>query len=219
MTQPFDDEYGDRLRRALHAEAEAVTPSPEGLERIRSKINQRHERRFGFLTHAVPWLRPAMSVAAALAACVVAVSVTPALSNFVQTGHFSPDTGNDSSRTISNDGQTTGVMRPGVPSTPAPAISPSPSSLRPSNTGKHIVTGSCQPGWKAVTPSGTPTTSEPAPGSAPASTCKPVSGGDSSSPPVTENPSTPQVSSPPVVQPTEQPPQNSGPSVAPNQSP
>src|SRR5689334_18828685 len=95
MTQPFDDEHGEILRRALHAEAEAVTPSPEGLERIRTKINKRHERRLGFLAYSSPWLRPLAAVTAALAVCFAAVSVTPALANFVQTGHFSLDSGSD----------------------------------------------------------------------------------------------------------------------------
>jgi hypothetical protein len=35
MTQP-PDEHGEILRRALRAEADAVVPSPEGLEIIRA---------------------------------------------------------------------------------------------------------------------------------------------------------------------------------------
>lgn len=91
MTEPFD-EYGDRLRRALHAEADAVVPSPEGLDQIRTKISKRREQRLWF---ALPWLRPVMAVAAALFIAVAAVSTTPAIRNFVQTGHLSPDHGND----------------------------------------------------------------------------------------------------------------------------
>ena len=37
MTEP-ESEYGERLRRALHAAADGVVPSGDGLERIRSKI-------------------------------------------------------------------------------------------------------------------------------------------------------------------------------------
>ncbi|MFB4266885.1 hypothetical protein [Nonomuraea sp. GTA35] len=43
MTQP-PDEYGDLLRRALRAEADAVVPSPEGLEIIRARISRRGVR-------------------------------------------------------------------------------------------------------------------------------------------------------------------------------
>jgi hypothetical protein len=35
---PFDT-YGDALRRALHAEADAVVPAPDGLDRIRACLN------------------------------------------------------------------------------------------------------------------------------------------------------------------------------------
>ncbi|MCF6469563.1 hypothetical protein FAF44_14350 [Nonomuraea sp. MG754425] len=43
MTQP-PDEHGDLLRRALRAEADAVVPSPEGLEIIRARISRRGVR-------------------------------------------------------------------------------------------------------------------------------------------------------------------------------
>ncbi len=42
MTEP-EAEYGERLRRALHAAADSVVPSGDGLERIRSRIA--HEQR------------------------------------------------------------------------------------------------------------------------------------------------------------------------------
>jgi hypothetical protein len=42
-TDPLDA-YGDALRRALHAEADAVAPSPDGLDRIRARAAQ--PRRF-----------------------------------------------------------------------------------------------------------------------------------------------------------------------------
>src|SRR4051812_39227739 len=137
MTQPFDDEHGEILRRALHAEAEAVTPSPEGLERIRSKINTRHERRWGFLSYSTPWLRPFAAVAAALAVCVVAVSVTPALANFVQTGHFSPDAGSSDGNSSSKDGHSHGGSMPRGSSVPAPSGSPHPPTIHPPHTRQH----------------------------------------------------------------------------------
>jgi hypothetical protein len=203
MTQPFDDEHGDRLRRALHAEAEAVTPSAEGLERIRSKINQRHERRFGFLS--VPWLRPLAAVTAALAVCVVAVSVTPALANFVQTGHFSPEVGNDSGNSATNNGNSHGEVLPSESSKPRPNVSPSPTAIRPSNTGKHVVNGPCRAGEEAVTPTDTPAPGDaPASGKKPQVTCQPTNGGTSSAP-TTEGPPQPPVTTPPVIPPSEEP--------------
>ena len=221
MTQPFNDEYGDRLRRALHAEAEAVTPSAEGLERIRHKITRRHERRLGYLSYSAPWLRPLAAVTAALMVCVVAVSVTPALANFVQTGHFSPDSGSGSGRDAHNSGRSHGQVLPGDPSSPAPSTSPSPSSISPSNNGKHVVKGTtCPPGEDTVSPSPTPGSGSAAGSAAkPKVTCQaPPGGGDSPSTPVTEDPSTPPPSSQPEGPPSD-PSSASAPAVNPNQSP
>jgi hypothetical protein len=217
MTPPFDDEYGDRLRRALHAEAEAVTPSAEGLERIRSKISTRHERRWGFLSYSTPWLRPFAAVAAALAVCIVAVSVTPALANFVQTGHFSPDAGSNGNNSSTKDGHSQGQVQPGNPSSPVPSGSPTPTTIHPSNTGKHVVNGStCPSGENTVTPStaasGAPTTPSPTP----KITCQapPVV---TAPPPVTDPPPPPATTPPEVPPPSDQPTSESAP--APNQSP
>lgn len=222
MTQPFDDEHGERLRRALHAEAEAVTPSAEGLERIRSKINQRHERRLGLFAYSAPWLRPLAAVTAALAVCFVAVSVTPALANFVQTGHFSFDDGTDGGNAVTNDGRSHGQVPPGESSAPLPSTSPSPSSIHPSTTGKHVVRGTCPPGEDTVSPSASP---PPASGPAPTVTCQapPTTGGggggdDSTSAPPAD-PGTPPASSAPEEPPTD-PTSESAPVVSnPNQSP
>ena len=214
MTQPFDDEYGDRLRRALHAEAEAVTPSAEGLERIRTKIDQRHERRWSMFSYAAPWLRPFAAVAAALAVCVVAVSVTPALANFVQTGHFSPDAGSGGQNSSTKDGHSQGGVVPGDSSTPGPGDSTSPTTIHPSNTGKHVVNGTvCPPGENTVTPS--PSASG-AKTPAPRVTCQPPPG-DTPPPPVTEAPPPPPVPSPPAEPPSPQPPSETAPD--PQQSP
>lgn len=219
MTQPFDDEYGERLRRALHAEAEAVTPSPDGLERIRSKINQRRERRLGLIAYSSTWLRPLAAVAAALAVCLVAVSVTPGLANFVQTGHFSPDSGGDGG-TAQNGGRSQGQAEPGEPSGPVPSISPSPSSVHPSDPGKHVVRGSCPPGESTVHPTGSPA---PGSGSMPKITCQAppatgTGGGSSSSAPVTEAPPPPVSSTPdppPADVPSESAPAQSNPNASP----
>jgi hypothetical protein len=204
MTQSFDDEYGDRLRRALHAEADAVTPSPEGLERIRGKINDKHERRFGF-SFSVPWMRPLAAATAAVLVCGAAVSATPALKNFVQTGHFSDGSGSGDPGSSSNNGSSQGEVVPGGPSNPAPDTSPSPTSIHPSNTGKHVVNGStCSPGESVVTPSGSPETAPPAPGPTVQVTCQPTDGTGPTAPPATDTPP-PPATPPPADQPTEQP--------------
>jgi hypothetical protein len=219
MTQPFDDEHGDRLRRALHAEAEAVTPSAEGLERIRSKINTRHERRWGFLSYSAPWLRPFAAVAAALAVCLVAVSVTPALANFVQTGHFSPDAGSNGGNSSTKDGHSQGKVQPSDSSAPASSDSPSPTAIHPSNTGKHVVNGStCPSGEKTVTPSATPSGARAGPAPTPKITCQAPPAGDTPPPPVTQGPPTPPTTTPPEgPPPSDQPTPQSAP--VPNQSP
>ncbi|MGI5226922.1 hypothetical protein [Actinoallomurus sp. CA-142502] len=220
MTQPFDDEHGDRLRRALHAEAEAVTPSAEGLERIRAKINQRHERRFVVFSFASPWLRPLAAVAAAVAVCVVALSVTPGLANFVQTGHFSPDSGNDKGNSAATNGHSQGQEPPGGPSTPYPSSSPSPTSIHPSDSGKHVVNGTCPPGETTVTPTATPTAGGSA-GTGPSTrvTCQAPPGGGDTTPPSTGGTTPPTESSPPSAPSSDQPTSDSAPTTAPNQSP
>jgi hypothetical protein len=215
MTQPFDDEHGDRLRRALHAEAEAVTPSAEGLDRIRAKIDQRHERRFGWLSLATPWLRPLAAVAAAVVVCIVALSVTPGLANFVQTGHFSPDAGGPKGNSNANDGQSQGQETPDESSTPNPSASPSPTSIHRPNTGKHVVNGTCPPGEVTVSPSATPTEGGPTS----RVTCQAPPGGGATTPPPSDNPAPPVDSAPPPPATSEQPTSEAAPTTAPNESP
>lgn len=158
MTEPFD-EYGEHLRRILHAEAEKVTPSPGGLEQIRAKVNERRERRFTAWITA-PWLRPLVAVAVAVFLTAGALSATPALKTFVQTGHFSQE-GRHDGGSASLDGNFTGVhRRPPGPGHPGLNGSPRPGSASPSTPGTHVVTGSeCPHGEE---PLGSPTaTGEP----------------------------------------------------------
>lgn len=154
MTEPFD-EYGDRLRRALHAEAGAVVPSPEGLEQIRTKIGERADRRF-VTWLAAPWLRPLAAAAAAACLAIVAVSATPALKTFVQTGHFNSGTRHDGG-TTGIDGKYTGgaVVPPGSPR-PGPVAPPRPAAVASTTPGAHVVTGHKCPSGE--TPVGTPGT-------------------------------------------------------------
>jgi hypothetical protein len=159
-------------------------------------------------------MRPLVAVTAAAVVCGAAVSATPALKNFVQTGHFSDGSGSDDPGSSSNGGRTHGQVPLGDSSNPVPSTSPSPSSIRPSNTGKHVVNGpTCQPGESTVTPSGSPAVDPTGPGTT--VTCQPGGGPVPASPPVTEQP--PPVSAPPDV-PTD-PPASSVPNANPNQSP
>ncbi|HEY9523265.1 MAG TPA: hypothetical protein VIR33_08495 [Thermopolyspora sp.] len=66
------DEYGEILRRALRAEADTVVPSPEGLEIIRARIEQRGPR--GFF-----WWRAAGAAAGAVLVAATIVMVVPDL--------------------------------------------------------------------------------------------------------------------------------------------
>jgi hypothetical protein len=209
MTEPFD-EYGDRLRRVLHTEAEAVTPSPEGLEQIRTKITNRRERRLG-LWYALPWLRPLAAVGAAVCLSVVAVSATPALKNFVQTGHFSPDDRSGNGQTIAGSGRSNEQTVPGDSSQPSLSISPHP-SMHPSTSGEHVVTGSCPAGEGTVTPPGgtRPGGESVTSGPTPRVTCQPS--GQTSTPP-TDGPTTPPYVSPVVTPKSEQPTSEAQPSA------
>ncbi|NUP63608.1 MAG: hypothetical protein HOW71_15730 [Nonomuraea sp.] len=96
MTQP-PDEYGDVLRRALRAEADAVVPSPEGLQIIRARIERRGIRNLF-------WWRAGAAAASAVLVAGTIVMVVPGLrsqvlqipSNLVENSTQTP--GNSSTR-------------------------------------------------------------------------------------------------------------------------
>src|SRR5262245_58365436 len=77
MTQP-PDEHGDLLRRALRAEADAVVPSPEGLEIIRARIERRGVRNLSW------WRAGAAAASALLVAGTVVMSVPELRSKIVE---------------------------------------------------------------------------------------------------------------------------------------
>jgi cytoskeletal protein RodZ len=78
MTQPPDDECGDVLRRVLRAEADAVVPSPEGLEIIRARIEQKGAR-------GLFWWRAGAALASAVLVAGTIVMVVPSLRDEVTT--------------------------------------------------------------------------------------------------------------------------------------
>jgi hypothetical protein len=201
MTEPFDDEYGERVRRALSTEAEAVTPSPEGLEQIRKKISKRQERRFG-LWYTGPLLRPLVAVAAAIFISTIAVSASPALKNFVQTGHFSlPEQGDDGPPIPD---QSLNRSAPGNPGHPYSSGTPHPSVTHPADPGKpHVRTGGCALDEVPVVPPGVQAaTVSPSPGAT--YTCQP-GGGPTDVPTTPDDPTTPPPPPPPDDPPTDQP--------------
>jgi hypothetical protein len=202
MTEPFD-EYGDRLRRVLNAEAASVVPSPEGLENIRAKIDQRRERRLWYVR---PWLRPLAAVSAAIALSVVAVPATAAFRNFVQTGHFSPYGDHDGGRHTVDGQHTYGQVPPG-PQPTDPRVSPHPSTGLSTSPGR-VASGDCPPATGEAAPTATPT---PTPSASPADpepssgtprvTCKPGTSPSSPSSHTSSTPSDPGSAPPPASEP------------------
>ncbi|WP_204288180.1 hypothetical protein [Microbispora amethystogenes] len=136
MTFPSDDEYGESLRRALRAEADSVVPSPEGLDIIRRRIDQRGLRGL----RNVLWLRVGAAAAGAVLAAGAVVMLVPGLREQVadRTGiAVSGDAREE-------DPQSSTVTRPpadGAPSRPGVVIivttSPSPSHGRTSPSPSH----------------------------------------------------------------------------------
>jgi hypothetical protein len=193
MTDPLDA-YGDALRRALHAEADAVVPAPDGLDLIRARISERRRRRFGWAWFTETWGRPAMALAAAAFIAIIAIAATPAFHAIegITAGDRGSANGDEPGRSVGNGtsvpghGGSPGQPYPGAPASPAPTSSPTPLS--------------------------SPTVGAP--------TCRPSAGARSTA---SSSPSTPEsctsppppVSSPPdtVNTPTTEPPTSDTPSV------
>lgn len=72
-TDPTDTEFEAELRQLLKAEADQVSPSPEGLNLIRERI----ENNRGSAWLGLPWLRPAVAVAGAVLIAASVVMSTP----------------------------------------------------------------------------------------------------------------------------------------------
>lgn len=91
MTFPTDDEYGEFLRRAMRAEADSVVPSPEGLDIIRRRIDERGVRGLRGLF----WWRVGAAVAGAALVAGTVVMIVPELRTQVMHSSVS-NTGDDS---------------------------------------------------------------------------------------------------------------------------
>jgi hypothetical protein len=134
MNHPFD-EYGDVLRRALHAEADAVMPEPDGLERIRGRIAAR-ERRDGWGWLTTSWARPVLAGAAALLLAALAVSAPPAIDKITSAGDQSTASRSAHPRgTLGERGSpgSSNLANPGGPQLPPRSSSSAPGAVPPSS--------------------------------------------------------------------------------------
>ncbi|WP_017625199.1 hypothetical protein [Nocardiopsis chromatogenes] len=75
MNEPFDEGTEERLRAILRAEADSVEPSPEALNAIRDRTQNRRSP----LWSGLPWLRPVLAVGAAAAIAGSVLMGTPQL--------------------------------------------------------------------------------------------------------------------------------------------
>ncbi|MEN3536579.1 hypothetical protein AAH991_15800 [Microbispora sp. ZYX-F-249] len=209
MTFPPDDEYGEVLRRALRAEADAVVPSPDGLEIIRRRIDQRGLRGLRNML----WWRVGAAAAGAVLVAGAVVAVVPGLRDQVAQSTGISNAGDE--REDRTD--TSSVTRPPnqAPSQPVVIVpvTPSPSRGRPSPSPTHKTGTTTRPSPSPSDPCVTPTTQagvvepdaalpascSPAPVTQPPTVAPTVSARPSTAPPTTSAPS----SSAPSPMPTE----------------
>ncbi|GAA2358046.1 hypothetical protein [Nonomuraea africana] len=152
MTLP-PDEHGDILRRVLRAEADAVVPSPEGLEIIRARIERRGLR-------GLFWLRAGAAAAGAVLVAGTIVMVVPELRNRVM--DVQPVTPIDDTSSLLPDKSATSRPPTSPPPTEQqtrPAVPPPPVSVPPTKetSETHAPTRKAKP-----TPTPTPCASESA---------------------------------------------------------
>ncbi|MFG1702428.1 hypothetical protein ACFLIM_04465 [Nonomuraea sp. M3C6] len=114
MTQP-PDEYGDLLRRALRAEADAVVPSPEGLEIIRARIERRGVRNLF-------WWRAGAAAASALLVAGTIVMAVPQLRSQITNERAYPVKDETTSEVPSNSSTTRSQQPPPAEPTEQPRV-------------------------------------------------------------------------------------------------
>ncbi|WP_242901662.1 hypothetical protein [Actinomadura terrae] len=214
MTPDPHDEHGEILRRALHAEADAVSPVGDGLERIRARIaDGGGRRRFGLERFggawlgpnrfAVNWTRPVLAVAAAVAVAGIGMTA-PQTIDLIQ--HSVGSNGPSAGSGADTDGDRTDAqghpLPPGSSTPDGPSVSGTPSpSGSPTTTGSPGISACVisPPLTPAPSPSPSKKKSADAGGKQPGA--KPCPGGG---PPATSAPPTPVP--PTTTQPTDPPP-------------
>ena len=122
MTTDPHDELGEVLRRALNAEAATVTPSADGLEKIRARIDERARRRFGWDRFTAVWARPMLAVAVAVLVAGIGITA-PQTIDLIQSAGSNGTS--EKGRHHSSQGDPAG--QPGVPPDAQPPASPVPS--------------------------------------------------------------------------------------------
>ncbi|MFC4112942.1 hypothetical protein [Nonomuraea zeae] len=152
MTQP-PDEYGDLLRRALRAEADAVVPSPEGLEIIRARIDRRGVRNLFW------WRAGAAAASAILVAGTIVMAVPQLRSQITNEPAYQV---NDETSEVPSNSSTTRSQQPPPkqPSAePPPVVIPDVSrtpSPRPTKKAESTSRPSQSPSPRATTECPTP---------------------------------------------------------------
>ncbi|GGL15082.1 hypothetical protein Sme01_16370 [Sphaerisporangium melleum] len=175
------DEYGEVLRRVLRAEADSVVPSAEGLQIIRTRIEQRAERGI----RGIFWWRAAASAFGAVLVAATVVMVVPGLREQFDPGReqqvipvqYDTDPPDESS---TRRPPATGPSAPAVVSR-KPHASPSPSTTLSMLPTPSV---SASPGNDCATT--VPTAVEPEPGSTPQPCAEPT--GEESQPDQTTEP-------------------------------
>jgi hypothetical protein len=151
MTQP-PDEYGDLLRRALRAEADAVVPSPEGLEIIRGRIERRSARNLFW------WRAGAAAFSAVLVAGVIVMTVPSLRSQIIEQVPAAPIDVETSEEVPSNSSTTRAQQPP--PQKPTPdqpkAVIPGTPTKSPTPHATRKAESTSRPS-PSMTPSPTPT--------------------------------------------------------------
>ncbi|MGH3388888.1 MAG: hypothetical protein ACRDOO_08415 [Actinomadura sp.] len=178
------DEYGEIIRRALHAEADAVVPSADGLERIRERMNERP--RFGWAWFTATWARPVMAGVAALALAAIAVSAPPAINSISTGGGGSADPGQQ------GQGGASGVYQPGQSGQSGQTVPGPQTSEQLSSAAALSAPPSPSPTCAPTDPEGgvTATTTSPAPTHTEPPACASTAPTPPTSPPTTTSPPT-----------------------------
>ncbi|MBA9006904.1 hypothetical protein [Thermomonospora cellulosilytica] len=188
MTTDPHDEYGEILRRALHAEAEKVEPAPDGLERIRAGIERRSGGRTWdpalwlpeWLRPSGGWARPVLAVAGVMLAVALGVSAPQTIDRIASVGDRGPsESREDPAVAASGSGSR---QYPGAPVSPVDPDRPTGAPASPAPTASPGAPGNvaCAPEdlpGIAATPS--PTTPAPTASAVPCSgPTDPQPGGD-----------------------------------------
>ncbi|WP_165969137.1 hypothetical protein [Actinomadura sp. KC06] len=191
MTTDPHDEHGEVLRRALNAEAETVNPAGDGLERIRARITDGPNRRFGlgrfglaryglgFDRFTVNWARPVLAVAAAVAIAGLGVTAPQTIdliqqsvgSNGTADGDRDPAGGDRTG--AGGDPQFPDPSSPGAGTSGDPSAAVSPSASPSQGISACRIPPPASPPSAATSPGADPTpapSTTPCPGQTPSQT-------------------------------------------------